>query len=116
PPELGAALGVLPGTARQIMRGQRPLTDEESDRLRAFIPGFAGGVHVDPDIAWAVDRPEVRPLWESAAQAAGTHDSAEFRWQFYSSGQFALAARTTGTRSARERALEIVKGVLGGRA
>lgn len=116
PSALAAALGVSAGEARRILGGQRALTADERHHLQRFVPGISAASAVDPHIVWAMDRPEVRPLWEAAATAAGTTDSPAYRLEMYTSGQFAIAARTTSISDPRQQALARVKAVLGGRA
>jgi hypothetical protein len=112
PRALSEAVGVTPGRALEILNGDGALTESERAKV-AELTGLDIGSGTPPsDLQWALDQPEVRPLWRKFAAVNLTEDSPQFRWQTYTNGSFALAARSTGSLSARQQALAKVKQVL----
>jgi|GEM_PF-1313713 len=112
PSELAHDLGITSGQATAILAGDRQL-NEEQRRVVEHRIGRRIGPAAPPDgLVWAIDHPAIRPIWQAKARRLGTQDSAAFRWATYTDSNFALAARTTGGLSERERLLARVKQVL----
>lgn len=112
PQLLANDLGVRPGQATQILVGNRLLNDDQRRVVEQRLGREIGPAAPAADVVWAFDHPSLRMSWRAKARRAGTHDSPTFRWDTYLNSSFALAARTTGGLSARERILAMVKQVL----
>lgn len=112
PRALSEAIGVTPGRALEILNGAGALTDGERAAVLHATGQAVGAGSPPPDLRWALDQPQVRPLWRKFAAVNHATDTAEFRWQTYSNGSFALAARSSASMTARGRALATVKQVL----
>jgi len=112
PKLLADDLGITPGQATAILAGERPLNDDQRREVGHRLGREIGPAAPPDDVVWAIDHPTLRPSWRAKARRAGRQDSPAFRWETYSNSNFALAARTTGGLSNRERLLAMVKQVL----
>ena len=112
PKLLADDLGVTPGQATAILAGERPLNDDQRKAVGRRLGREIGPAAPPDDVVWAIDHPTLRPRWRAKARRAGTQDNPAFRWETYSNSNFALAARTTGGLSHRDRLLAMMKQVL----
>jgi hypothetical protein len=112
PSALAKDLGTTPGHATELLTGKRPLNDDERREVGRRLGRDLGPAAPPAEVLWALDHPTVRPSWRAKALRSGTQDTSAFRWATYANSNFALAARTTGGLSERERWLATVKQVL----
>lgn len=96
PGTVAEALGVTPGKAMSILDGTTPLTDEWRSTVEAAANVTMSHSIPSEGLARALDHVQVRSFWREAAKRRGLTDTPEFRWQVFTSTNFALAARATG--------------------
>ena len=106
PSDISEALGIEPGTATALARGERSVTPEQAGRLAPLLgvteDDLLAPVAMDPQLVHELDRPVFRHrLWEKGRQEGATDEAT---WKYHiASTQLALAARTTNRATERDR-------------
>ena len=117
PSDISNILGIEPGAASSLIRGTRVLTQEQAERLAPLlsvdITDILDNVKLDPSLILEIDRPCFRRrLWE-VGQREGATDEGDWRFQV-ASERLALAARTTGAATDRQRWAGLIEVFLSG--
>ena len=106
PSDISKALGIEPGTATAIVRGERGVTPEQAGRLAPLLgvteDDLLAPAAINPQLVHELDRPVFRQrLWEKGRQEGATDEAT---WKYHvASTQLALAARTTDRATERDR-------------
>ena len=114
PSALARELDVAPGDVTAIARGDRAPSLEQANILSRLLGVEAEqllSVQVDPDLVWALDRPQFRHRLAERGLAENEPDEAAWRYQVATS-KLPIAARTTGTSDARHRWMGLIESYL----
>ena len=111
PSRVARELGVAPGDVTAIARGDRTPTSEQAEILSSLLDVEAEQlqrVRIDPDLVWALDRPQLRRRLAERGLAEGEQDEAIWRYQV-ATGELPVAARTTGSTNSRRRWMGLIE-------
>lgn len=111
PSQLAAELNVAPGDVTDLLRRDRVPSPRQAEILAPLLdlePEQLLAVDVDPDLVWALDRPQFRRRLAESGIAEGHLDEAVWRLHV-ATARLPVAARSTGATSGRRRWLGLIE-------